>query len=99
MARGKRSSTENRSTPGAATRVRRCRPVGGFEGGALVKDDRVPDIITKDQYGDFELELEWKIGEAGNSGIFYRGIEDPGLQRRVEQRPDLHHRPGIPAAR
>ena len=48
-----------------------------IEGGALVKDDRVPDIITKDQYGDFELELEWKIGEAGNSGIFYRGIEDP----------------------
>jgi len=48
-----------------------------IEGGALVKDDRVPDIITKDQFGDFELELEWKIGEAGNSGIFYRGIEDP----------------------
>jgi hypothetical protein len=48
-----------------------------IEGGALVKDDRVPDIITKEQYGDFELELEWKIGEAGNSGIFYRGIEDP----------------------
>ena len=47
-----------------------------IEQGALVKDDRVPDIITKDQYGDFELELEWKIGEAGNSGIFYRGIED-----------------------
>src|SRR5215475_6596890 len=48
-----------------------------IEAGALVKDDRVPDIITKDQYGDFELELEWKIGEAGNSGIFYRGIDDP----------------------
>ena len=43
---------------------------------ALVKDDPVPDIITRDQFGDFELELEWKIGEAGNSGIFYRGIED-----------------------
>jgi len=48
-----------------------------IEAGTLVKDDRVPDIITKDQFGDFELELEWKIGEAGNSGIFYRGIEDP----------------------
>jgi Domain of Unknown Function (DUF1080) len=48
-----------------------------IELGALIKDDRVPDIITKDQWGDFELELEWKIGEAGNSGIFYRGIEDP----------------------
>jgi Domain of Unknown Function (DUF1080) len=47
-----------------------------IEGGALVKDDRVPDIITKDQFGDFELELEWKIGEAGNSGIFYRGTRE-----------------------
>ena len=47
-----------------------------IEGGALVKDDRVPDIITKDQFGDFELELEWKIGDASNSGVFYRGTAE-----------------------
>jgi hypothetical protein len=45
-------------------------------GGALVKDARVDDIMTKDEFGDFELELEWKIGEAGNSGIFYRGTQE-----------------------
>lgn len=28
------------------------------------------DILTKAQYGDFELQLEWKIAEGGNSGIF-----------------------------
>ena len=33
------------------------------------------DIITDQQYGDFELELEWKVGPAGNSGIFYRATE------------------------
>jgi hypothetical protein len=44
---------------------------------ALIKDRPVGDLITRDQYGDFELELEWRIGKAGNSGIFYRGIEDP----------------------
>jgi len=44
--------------------------------GLLVKDASVGDIITKDEFGDFELELEWKIGEAGNSGIFYRGTEE-----------------------
>jgi hypothetical protein len=44
--------------------------------GALVKDAQVADIMTKDQFGDFELELEWKIGEAGNSGIFYRGTQE-----------------------
>jgi hypothetical protein len=34
------------------------------------------DIITTQQYGDFDLRLEWKIGEAGNSGIFYRVAEE-----------------------
>jgi len=33
------------------------------------------DIITTDTYGDFVLKLEWKIAEGGNSGIFYRAIE------------------------
>lgn len=33
------------------------------------------DIITRDQYDNFELELEWKIDSAGNSGIFYRATE------------------------
>jgi hypothetical protein len=44
--------------------------------GTLTKDGHAGDLITKDQFGDFELELEWRIGRAGNSGIFYRGIED-----------------------
>ena len=42
----------------------------------LSKDSPVADIVTKDEFGDFELELDWKIGEAGNSGIFYRGTEE-----------------------
>lgn len=29
------------------------------------------DIITTDQYEDFELSLEWAISEGGNSGVFY----------------------------
>ena len=44
--------------------------------GALAKEAPVADIVTKDEFDDFELELEWKIGEAGNSGILYRGGED-----------------------
>jgi hypothetical protein len=44
--------------------------------GALVKDAPVADLVTKDEFGDFELEIEWKIGEAGNSGILYRGSEE-----------------------
>src|SRR5256714_13100048 len=44
--------------------------------GTLAKDAPVADIVTKDEFGDFELELDWKIGEAGNSGVFYRGTEE-----------------------
>jgi 3-keto-disaccharide hydrolase len=46
------------------------------ENGTLTKEAPVGDIISKDQFGDFELELEWKIGEAGNGGIFYRATEE-----------------------
>jgi len=44
--------------------------------GTLAKGAAVGDIISKDEFGDFKLELEWKIGEAGYSGIFYRGTEE-----------------------
>ena len=35
------------------------------------------DLVTDKEYGDFELELEWKIAEGGNSGIIYHVHEDP----------------------
>lgn len=44
--------------------------------GTLAKEMPVGDIVSRDEFGDFELELEWRIGEAGNSGIFYRGTEE-----------------------
>ena len=48
----------------------------GDHAGALAKDSPGADIVSKDEFGDFELEIDWKIGEAGNSGIFYRGTEE-----------------------
>ncbi len=45
-------------------------------GGALTKADKAADIITRQQFADFELELEWKIAEGGNAGLFYRGTEE-----------------------
>jgi Domain of Unknown Function (DUF1080) len=41
--------------------------------GTLTKDGAVGDLVTRSTFKNFELELEWKIGRAGNSGIFYRG--------------------------
>ena len=46
------------------------------ENGTLAKNAPIADIMSRDEFGDFELQLEWKIGEAGNSGIFYRGTEE-----------------------
>ena len=34
------------------------------------------DLITKETYGSFELKLDWKIAEGGNSGIIYNVSED-----------------------
>jgi len=33
------------------------------------------DIITEEQFGDFELKLEWKISPGGNSGVMFRVTE------------------------
>jgi len=59
------------------------------------------DIITREKYANFELTLEWKISEGGNSGIFYRAGEDtdaiywsaPEMQVLDDaQHPDGHSR-------
>lgn len=34
------------------------------------------DIVTDDDYGNFELQLDWKIDKGGNSGICFYIIED-----------------------
>ena len=34
------------------------------------------DIISTEQYDNFELSLSWKISANGNSGIFYHTVED-----------------------
>jgi Domain of Unknown Function (DUF1080) len=44
--------------------------------GTLTKEGEVDDLVTRDEFGNFELELEWKIGKGGNSGIFYRGTRE-----------------------
>jgi hypothetical protein len=44
--------------------------------GTITKQRGAQDLVSREQFGNFELELEWKIGEAGNSGIFYRGTEE-----------------------
>ena len=38
--------------------------------------DECGDIVTAQQYDNFEFQLEWKIEPGGNSGIKYLVLED-----------------------
>lgn len=44
--------------------------------GALTRVGEGGTIVTEREFDDFELELEWKVAPAGNSGIFYRATEE-----------------------
>jgi hypothetical protein len=45
------------------------------EDGALARVGPAGDIVTKDEFGDFVLECEWRIAPGGNSGIFFHVAE------------------------
>ncbi|HMQ16305.1 MAG TPA: DUF1080 domain-containing protein, partial [Phycisphaerae bacterium] len=33
------------------------------------------DLVTNEEYGDFELLFEWRVADKGNSGVMYRVTE------------------------
>jgi hypothetical protein len=45
--------------------------------GTLARTGSGGDIVTAAEFGDFELRLQWKISEGGNSGIIFR-VADVG---------------------
>jgi hypothetical protein len=47
-----------------------------ISGDEISKNGEVEDLVSREPFGDFELEFEWKIGEGGNSGVFYRGTRE-----------------------
>ena len=47
------------------------------------------DILTRQLYEDFELQIEWKISEGGNSGIFWGVVEDPDLSEPYYTGPEV----------
>ncbi len=46
----------------------------GLAGGSGEPSDG--DIVTREEYGNFELRLQWRIAKDGNSGIMYRVSEE-----------------------
>ncbi len=52
-------------------------------------DGKGGDIMTKKQYKDFELALDWKISKCGNSGIFWNVLELEGVDRTFKTGPEM----------
>lgn len=47
------------------------------------------NIITKKQYTDFVLSLDWKIAEGGNSGVMWGVHESPELPEPYQSGPEI----------
>ena len=45
------------------------------------------DIITRETFTDFDLRLEWRLGEGGNSGVFFGVVEGP--RRSYHSGPEI----------
>jgi hypothetical protein len=46
------------------------------------------DIVTNDEYDNFELSWEWKISKGGNSGVMYHVVEDHKYKAPYETGPE-----------
>ena len=68
-----------------------------IEDGELVRKNKgAGDIITREQYDNFELSLDYKISKGGNSGIMFHVTEDndrpwhSGPEIQVQDNADGH---------
>lgn len=63
------------------------------EGGAMVchgfkGPSGAGDIVSDQQFENFELSWEWKIDKGSNSGVFYHIVEGPKFKRASETAPE-----------
>ncbi|HKK76158.1 MAG TPA: DUF1080 domain-containing protein [Saprospiraceae bacterium] len=47
------------------------------------------DLVTDQQFTNFELEMEWMISEEGNSGVFWGVVEDEQYPNTYETGPEI----------
>ena len=66
-----------------------------IENGAMVfyppaeRNGESYNLVSDKEYTDFILSIEWKIAEAGNSGIFWAVKELPNLGQPYETGPEI----------
>jgi hypothetical protein len=59
----------------ARPRVDTIPPGWDILDGHIVKSRTARDIVSREQFGDFELTFDWKLTVGGNAGVFYRTTE------------------------
>lgn len=59
------------------------------DGALMLSGSGGGDLITREEYENFELELEWKISEGGNSGVFFYVLERPDLAEPYASGPEV----------
>lgn len=57
--------------------------------GCLVRTGPGGDIVTDEEFDDFELKIEWRVCAGGNSGIFYRVSEADPFRWVWETGPEM----------
>ena len=66
-----------------------------IEEGAMVFHPRAKmegenlNIVTDENYENFELSIEWKVAEGANSGIFWGVVEDPAMSEPYISGPEI----------
>jgi len=45
-------------------------------GDTITKNVGTEDLVSKDQYENFELQLDWRLSKGGNAGVFYHATEE-----------------------
>lgn len=76
-AQGWRLLFDGRTLDGWRVYRGQSQPGGWFvDQGLLTKQQATDDIISTDQFADFELQFEWRLSEGGNAGVFYRATEE-----------------------
>jgi len=59
------------------------------DGAMMLAEKGAGDLVTDQEFANFELELEWKIAAGGNSGIFFGVLEDPKYKTPYMTGPEV----------
>ena len=58
------------------------------EDGAMTPDGTGGDLVTNNEYENFDLEFEFKIPKGSNSGVVYKVMDDPNIKSTYMSGPE-----------